>query len=103
MPPITSSRAGTRVTQTSPELKNPARPVRSLLGLRSSCSNSRASKGNDAFSMDGGDDRPLLYSTVQRAHSARPTHGPAGGERTRVIAEAGRRVQPDGASRAGGV
>src|ERR1035441_7482035 len=49
MPPITSSRAGTRVTQTSPLLKKPAKPVGSLLGLRSRFSNSETSYGRAVF------------------------------------------------------
>src|SRR5436190_49206 len=46
MPPITSSRAGTRVTTISPALKNPASPVGSLLGRCSSRSNSSISYGS---------------------------------------------------------
>src|ERR1017187_5033716 len=49
MPPSTSSRAGTRATQTSPLLKNPARPVGSPFGLRRSCSNSEISNGIASF------------------------------------------------------
>src|ERR1039457_251150 len=49
MPPSTSSRAGTRATQTSPLLKKPARPVGSPFGLRRSCSNSEISNGVASF------------------------------------------------------
>src|ERR1039458_1683995 len=49
MPPITSSRAGTRATQTSPLLKNPAKPVGSLFGLRRRFSNSETSNGRAVF------------------------------------------------------
>src|ERR1035437_1965985 len=49
MPPITSSRAGTRATHTSPLLKNPAKPVGSLFGLRSRFSNSETSNGSAGF------------------------------------------------------
>src|SRR5665213_2131298 len=49
MPPITSSRAGTRATQTSPLLKKPAKPVGSLFGLRRSSSNSEISNGCASF------------------------------------------------------
>src|SRR5665647_129593 len=49
MPPITSSRAGTRATHTSPLLKKPAKPVGSLFGLRRSCSNSETSNGSAVF------------------------------------------------------
>src|SRR5665647_1843973 len=49
MPPITSSRAGTRATHTSPLLKKPAKPVGSLFGLRSRFSNSETSNGSAVF------------------------------------------------------
>src|ERR1017187_6436770 len=49
MPRITSSRAGTRATHTSPLLKNPAKPVGSLVGLRSRFSNSETSNGSAVF------------------------------------------------------
>src|SRR5687768_1350897 len=51
MPPMTSSRAGTRVTQISPAAKKLARPEASLLGLRRSCSNSETSNGSSSFIM----------------------------------------------------
>src|ERR1041385_5069143 len=49
MPPITSSRAGTRVTQISPAVKKLAKPVGSLLGFCRSCSNSEISNGSSDF------------------------------------------------------
>src|ERR1039457_5881738 len=53
MPPITSSRAGTRVTQISPAVKKLARPEASLLGFCRSCSNSEISNGVSAFMFKG--------------------------------------------------
>src|SRR5262245_42287583 len=62
MPPMTSSRAGTRVTQISPAPKKLARPEASLLGLHSNRSNSETSNGNSSFTpgkcqMGGGGSR----------------------------------------------
>ena len=66
MPPMMSSRAGTRLKVMTPELKNPANPVASELGLRSSRSNSRTS---GSWSWDVGDTRDEDRGGEARCHS----------------------------------
>ena len=69
MPPMTSSRAGTRVTQISPAVKKLARPEASLLGFCRSCSNSEISNGKSSFMLRRYPDvhhAPTLPETVPK-------------------------------------